>query len=263
MDTHKTYPVLQTNKLSIGYQSRKKTTVISDNIDFSLYQGELVGLIGANGIGKSTLLKTIIKSIPQLSGEILINNQDTTHLSNLELAQKLSIVLTENVSNTNLTVQELIALGRQPYTNWLGSLTNTDIEKVNEVLALIQITDLAQKRCHELSDGQLQKVMLARALAQDTNLIILDEPTTHLDLYHKAYILNLLQRLAKETNKTILFSTHEINVALSLCDKLVVMKPTNTSFGTPEELIKQQAFNDLFPKDLITFNADLKSFQIK
>lgn len=122
---------------------------------------------------------------------------------------------------------------------------------------------MAHKKCFELSDGQLQKVMLARALAQDTDIIVLDEPTTHLDLYHKVYILKLLQRLAKETQKTILFSTHEINVALSLCDELIVMKKEQTHFGSPQELINQNAFDALFPDDLVEFNTTTNSFSIK
>lgn len=181
----------------------------------------------------------------------------------LHLATQLSVVLTETISDTNLTVQEIVTLGRQPYTNWIGSLTQTDIDKVTFALQAVNIEALTHKKCFELSDGQLQKVMLARALAQDTNIIVLDEPTTHLDLYHKAYILKLLQRLAKETQKTILFSTHEINVALSLCDELIVMKKEQTHFGSPQDLIKQNAFDALFPDDLVEFNTSTNSFSIK
>ena len=255
--------VLKATDLSIGYQSKKQTHTVAKHINFELKKGELVGLIGANGIGKSTLLRTLTKTQQSLGGTIHINNQELTQINQLTLAKQLSLVLTENVSQTNLSVQELIALGRQPYTNWLGTLSATDIEKTAASLDVIQINELAQKKCFELSDGQLQKVMLARALAQDTDLIILDEPTTHLDLYHKVYILKLLQKLAKETHKTILFSTHEINVALSMCDKLIVMKQDKTHFGTPQELISNNAFDDLFPKDLVEFDADSSSFKIK
>jgi iron complex transport system ATP-binding protein len=175
----------------------------------------------------------------------------------------LSVVLTENVSQTNLSVQELIALGRQPYTNWLGSLTEEDRIKTQQAIEAINISDLSEKNCFELSDGQLQKVMLARALAQDTDIIILDEPTTHLDLYHKVSVLKLLQKLAKTTQKTILFSTHEINVTLSLCDKILVMKDSGTKFGAPKSLIEGKAFNDLFPEDLVEFDSTSGAFKIK
>ncbi|MFD0962914.1 ABC transporter ATP-binding protein [Pseudofulvibacter geojedonensis] len=232
-------------------------------MNFELTKGKLIGLIGANGIGKSTLLRTLNKSQKSLSGNIIINNQQLNTIPTLTLATQLSVVLTETISDTNLTVLEIVTLGRQPYTNWIGSLTQEDKEKVSYALKVVNIENLAAKKCFELSDGQLQKVMLARALAQDTDIIILDEPTTHLDLYHKVYILKLLQRLAKETQKTILFSTHEINVALSLCDELIVMKKEHTHFGTPKDLVEINAFDSLFPNDLVEFNSSTNSFSIK
>lgn len=259
----KKYSVLKADKLSIGYQTKQKKTIVAENINFELQKGELIGLIGANGIGKSTLLKTLTKSHKPLSGNIFVNNVDLKTISNIDLAKMLSVVLTENVSQTNLSVQELIALGRQPYTNWLGSLSEEDIIKTEQAIDAIKIPDLAHKNCFELSDGQLQKVMLARALAQDTDIIVLDEPTTHLDLYHKVSVLKLLQHLATTTQKTILFSTHEINVTLSLCDKILVMKESGTQFGTPKELIAQNAFDDLFPEDLVVFDAVSSAFKIK
>jgi iron complex transport system ATP-binding protein len=255
--------VLKADNLSIGYQTKKLKTVIAEHINFELHKGELIGLIGANGIGKSTLLKTLTKSQKALDGVIFINGKKLEIIPNINLAKMLSVVLTENVSQTNLSVQELIALGRQPYTNWLGSLSDEDKVKTQQAIEAIKISDLADKNCYELSDGQLQKVMLARALAQDTDIIILDEPTTHLDLYHKVSVLKLLQKLAKTTQKTILFSTHEINVTLSLCDKILVMKESGTQFGTPKELIAQNAFDDLFPKDLVVFDTTNSAFKIK
>ena len=255
--------VLKAENLSIGYTSKKEKNVIAENINFKLYKGELIGLIGGNGIGKSTLLRTITNQQKALSGQIYLNDIELSKLKPINLAQQLSVVFTEDLNNTNLSAQELIALGRQPYTNWLGTLTDLDKQKTQEALELIKITHLADTKCYQLSDGQLQKVMLARALAQDTPLIILDEPTTHLDLYHKVSVLKLLQKLAKQTQKTILFSTHEINVALSLCDQLIVMKKNSTQFGTPQELIEQEAFFDLFPEDLVTFNVETSSFKIK
>ena len=255
--------VLKADNLSIGYQQKKHTTVIADQLNFELFPGTLVGLIGGNGIGKSTLIKTLTGTLPKLDGTILLNNQNAASLDAIHLAQQLSVVLTENVSNTNLSVWEVIALGRQPYTNWIGQLTENDRAKIQQAIDMVKINDLIHKKCYELSDGQYQKVMLARALAQDTSLIILDEPTTHLDLYHKVYILKLLQQLAKETNKTILFSTHEINVALSLCDQLIVMKEGKTSFGTPNDLIKNQELDDLFPEDLVQFDHEKNAFIIK
>lgn len=254
--------VLKADNLSIGYQSKKQKTVVAQNINFELQKGEVIGLIGANGIGKSTLLKTLTKSEKALDGHVFVNGEQLNIIATYDLAKMLSVVLTENVSQTNLSVRELIALGRQPYTNWLGSLSEGDKTKTQQAIDAIKISDLADKNCHELSDGQLQKVMLARALAQDTDIIILDEPTTHLDLYHKVSVLKLLQKLAKTTQKTILFSTHEINVTLSLCDKIIVMKESGTQFGTPKELIEKNAFDDLFPEDLVTFDASTSAFRM-
>ncbi|NQX85402.1 MAG: ABC transporter ATP-binding protein [Flavobacteriaceae bacterium] len=255
--------MLHTKNLSIGYHSKKKTAPIASNINLELYTGELVGLIGANGIGKSTFLRTITNVQPQLNGHISINHKLLEDYSNLELAQVLSLVLTESVASKNLSVFELVALGRQPYTNWIGNLNAIDIKIVHKALQQTNIEDLKTKKCFELSDGQLQKVMIARALAQDTNLIILDEPTTHLDMYHKAYILKLLQNLAKTTQKTILFSSHEIELALQLCDRLIVMTPSEVITDTPCNLIEKNIFKTLFPEDLIIFDVSTKTFKVK
>ncbi len=263
MNDLKTNSVLKVEDLSIGYQTKKTQKLVAEHINFELSKGELVGLIGANGVGKSTLLKTISKFQKPLKGSVSINGRDVEKIPYSSLAKEMSVVLTENLSQTNLSVQELIALGRQAYTNWIGKLSATDKQQTTLAIEVVKISDLTHKKCFELSDGQLQKVMLAKALAQDTDIIILDEPTTHLDLYHKVSILKLLQKLARETQKTILFSTHEINVTLSLCDKLIVMKETETYFGTSEQLIEQGAFDDLFPKDLVFFDNESGLFKIK
>lgn len=255
--------VLRTKGLSIGYTNRKDSITISSNINIELNSGELVGLIGANGIGKSTLLRTLTKVQPKLEGKIEINNKSLEDHSNIELAKVLSLVLTDAVASKNLSVFELVALGRQPYTNWVGSLAKTDLDVVNNALLQTNLGEIKDKKCFELSDGQLQKVMIARALAQDTNLIILDEPTTHLDIYHKAYILKLLQRLAKENNKTILFSSHEIDLAIQLCDKLIIMTDSGVVSDQPYNLINNGVFKELFPEDLITFDERKGSFRIK
>ncbi|MBJ6367099.1 ABC transporter ATP-binding protein [Snuella sp. CAU 1569] len=237
--------------------------MVASNINIELHRGELVGLVGANGIGKSTLLRTLTTLQNPLGGTILLNNKKLANYTSLELAKSMSLVLTEQIISKNLSVFELIALGRQPYTNWIGNMENEDVSMVNQALKLTNIYDIKHKRCFELSDGQLQKVMIARALAQDTDLIILDEPTTHLDMYHKAYILKLLQKLAKETNKTILFSSHEIDLAIQLCDKMIVMVKDRVEADEPCNLITKGVFQSLFPKDLIDFDANTGSFRVK
>ena len=221
----KSITLLQATNLSIGYTAKKQAATISSNINLELKTGSLTALIGANGIGKSTLLRTLTGIQQPLSGKVLLNNKAIAEYSAQELSQNLSIVLTEALPPSNLTVFELVALGRQPYTNWLGSLSYDDFTKVNLALELTQIAHLSHKKHFEISDGQLQKVLIARALAQDTPLIILDEPTTHLDLLHKVNLLRLLKKLAQEANKCILYSTHDLDLALQLSDQIIVMTP--------------------------------------
>ena len=187
--------ILSTSNLSIGYTTKKETNVIADNLNLNLQEGKLIALIGANGIGKSTLLRTLTGIQKPISGSVILNTKNLNDLDSWTIAQQLSVVLTEKLPPSNLTVFELIALGRQPYTNWIGKLSNLDIEKVNQAMELTQIAHLSDKKHYEISDGQLQNVLVARALAQDTALIILDEPTTHLDLVHKVSLFKLLKKL--------------------------------------------------------------------
>lgn len=225
--------------------------------------GELCAIVGVNGVGKSTLLRTLGNVQPKLSGNIQIETKALETYTPLDLTALLSVVLTEPIASKNLTVVELIALGRLPYTNWLGTLKEKDKIQIENCLQQLDLKDLQHKKCHELSDGQLQRVLIARAMVQDTPLILLDEPTTHLDLYHKVQILKLLKRLAKEHHKTILFTTHEIDLAIQLCDKMLILNGAENPFGQPCELIKNGAFDLLFPSDMITFDSDTGSFKVK
>ncbi len=255
--------ILATAQLSIGYTSGKSTNVIANDITITLKQGSLTALIGANGIGKSTLLRTLTGIQPPLNGSILLNDKSLASYSSKELAQNLSIVLTESLPPSNLTVFELVALGRQPYTNWLGLLSDVDHIQVERALQLTQIETLAQKKHFEISDGQFQKVLIARALAQDTPLIILDEPTTHLDLLHKVKLLRLLKKLASEAGKCILYSTHDLDLALQMSDEIIVMANGNAIQDTPKDLIEQKVFDTLFDDPNIIFNAEKGGFVIK
>jgi iron complex transport system ATP-binding protein len=255
--------ILKTDNLSIGYTSKKSESVIAKTINIELKQGELIGLVGANGIGKSTLLRTLTTLQQPLSGSIYLNEKSLNNYSSVELAKTMSLVLTEQLMSKNLSVYELIALGRQPYTNWVGNLSEEDNSIINKAIIQTNLSELKHRKCFDLSDGQLHKVMIARALAQDTDLIILDEPTTHLDMYHKAYILKLLQKLAKDTNKTILFSSHEIDLAIQLCDTMVVMTADHVISDSPCKLIEKGIFETLFPKDLISFDKKTGNFRVK
>lgn len=237
--------------------------MVVENISFELSKGELMAIVGINGIGKSTLLRTLGKVQPKLSGEIKIHEKSLESYKPIQLASILSLVLTEPIASKNMTVSELVALGRQPYTNWIGNLSAIDKTKVQEALEMMELQDFPNKKCYELSDGQLQRVMIARALAQDTSIILLDEPTTHLDLYHKIQILKLLKSIAHQTQKTILFTSHEIEMAIQLCDKIILLDGVNNAFGQPCELIEQKAFESLFPSDTVSFDASTGSFRIK
>jgi len=258
-----TTPILHTEDLSIGYVGKKANNAIASNMNLSLAKGRLIALVGANGIGKSTLLRTITGIQKPLSGNVLLNGNPINSYSALDLAQQLSVVLTEKLPPSNLTVFELVALGRQPYTNWLGTLTDGDLEQVNHALALTQISDLSDKKHYEISDGQLQKVLIARALAQDTPLIILDEPTTHLDLLHKVSLFRLLKKLTQETGKCILFSTHDIDLAIELSDEMIVMTAEKTIQDLPSRLIADGIFDALFKDENIAFDVEKGKFIFK
>lgn len=252
--------ILSTSNLSIGYSSKKEKNTIAQNIDLSLEKGKLIALIGANGIGKSTLLRTITGIQKPISGTVYLNERNIHELDALTLAQNLGVVLTEKLPPSNLTVWELVALGRQPYTNWIGKLTDNDVAKINEAIALTQIEHLTAKRHYEISDGQLQIVLIARALAQDTPLIILDEPTTHLDLLHKVVLFKLLKKLTQETGKCILFSTHDIDMAIQLSDEMIIMTPENIIQDQPCNLILKGSFNTLFKDEHIIFDSEKGKF---
>jgi len=254
--------ILSTSNLSIGYTTKKEKNYIARNIDLHLQSGKLIALIGANGIGKSTLLRTLTGIQKPLSGSIFLNEKEIQTYNALELAQQLSLVLTEKLPPSNLTVFELIALGRQPYTNWVGKLSEEDNAKVQEAMELTQISHLATKKHFEISDGQLQKVLIARALAQDTPLIILDEPTTHLDLLHKVAVFKLLKKLAHETGKCILFSTHDIDMAIQLSDEMILMTPEMVVQDQPCNLITKGNFNTLFNDEHIAFDGKKGKFVI-
>jgi iron complex transport system ATP-binding protein len=254
--------ILKASDISIGYSNKKENILISSGINLTLEKGKLISLIGANGIGKSTLLRTLTGIQKTLAGTVLLDGQNIHKMDSLSLAQNLSVVLTEKLPPSNLTVFELIALGRQPYTNWLGKLTELDIAKINEAMELTQISNLANKKHYEISDGQLQKVLVARALAQDTPLIILDEPTTHLDLLHKVALFKLLKKLTQETQKCILFSTHDIDMAIQLSDEMIIMTPETVDQDEPCNFISKGSFNTLFKDEHIVFDSQKGKFII-
>lgn len=260
MSQSKKHIVLQTKNLTIGYQTKKSVHKIQDNINVSLEKGQLVAVLGKNGIGKSTLLRTITKVQNAISGNILLNQKELDQYDFSELAKKISVVLTERLPESQLTVFELVALGRQPYTNWVGKLQKEDVNKIHWALNQTDTKDLENKNFYELSDGQLQRVLIARALAQDTEIIILDEPTAHLDMHHTIKVFQLLKKLTRETQKTIVISTHQVNLAIQLADQIVLLTEKGIDSGTKDELITKKSFKNLFPTEIITFSSALEQF---
>src|SRR5258708_1884749 len=214
-------PLLQTMDLAAGYVSgQKKILPIAGPLAVDIYAGQLICLLGPNGSGKSTLLSTFAGLQPPLGGRIKITGADAHKLKPAQLAKKISLVLTDSVKNSNLTAYSLVALGRYPYSNWLGILSEADKDIITRAIEAAQIGSLLNRKVATLSDGESQKVMLARALAQDTPLMMLDEPTAHLDLPSRIQLMRLLHQLARQTNKGILVSTHELDLALQVADQV-------------------------------------------
>jgi iron complex transport system ATP-binding protein len=257
-------PVLETENLSIGYKSKKVNALIAANLNVSLLHGQLVCLLGANGSGKSTLMRTLAGLQPVLAGKILLNRKEISELKSLDLARQLSLVLTERLETGNLTAREVISLGRTPHTGWFGRLTEKDEQQIDQAIAFTDTESLLNRHMNQLSDGERQKVMLARALAQDTNLILLDEPTAHLDLPNRIELMKLLHQLAAETNKAILISTHELDLALQTADRLWLMKKGGELVtGVPEDLILNGSFESVFNKKGFYFDTLSGTFAIQ
>ena len=251
-------PLLRTNNLAIGYEANQS---ILESLDLSLFKGELVCLLGENGIGKSTLLKTLSKTIPLLSGDVFVGKESISTLSQHTLAKKMSLVLTGSLQTGMMDTMELVALGRYPHTGWGGKLTKHDLEVVNSAMSLTGIQHLSSKKVTELSDGQLQKIMIARAVAQDSDLMILDEPTAFLDVNNRVEIMYMLKKLAAETNKAILISTHDLDLAFQISDKLWLATKGGVTTGCPEDLILNGAIERTFSTNDFQFETATGKFR--
>jgi len=256
--------ILHTTALTIGYHPGKHhAKVIAGPLNLSLYAGQLICLLGPNGCGKSTLLRTVSGLQHQLSGSIQLEGKELKGLKPAEIAKQISLVLTDNVRSGNLDVYSLIALGRYPYSGWLGILNQIDKAAIDYAIHVTGTAAFLNRKMDSLSDGECQKVMLARAIAQDTPLIILDEPTAHLDLPSRIQLMRLLHQLAKETGKAILLSTHELDLALQVADQIWLMDSSgHLAAGLPEELILDGSFQQAFDKDGISFDASTGAFHI-
>lgn len=254
---------IRINDLSIGYHSKNDTKVVASHITTTIYSGELTCLLGANGVGKSTLLRTLSAFQPCLSGEIALLGRDVNHYSDKELSTIVGVVLTDKCDIRNMSVRELVEMGRSPYTGFWGRLGKEDKRIVDEAISLVRIENLASRMVHTLSDGERQKVMIAKALAQETPVIYLDEPTAFLDFPSKVEIMQLLHHLTRTTNKTIFLSTHDLELALQIADKIWLMdKQKGISTGTPEDLALSGHLSSFFARKGIVFDMETGLFRI-
>lgn len=264
------HTVLTTHNLAIGYQppphlltASPRQRVIAAALNLELHAGELVCLLGPNGVGKTTLLRTLAGMHPPLAGRVRIAGADIAMMRPAELAQHLSVVLTERIDAGNLTVAALVALGRHPHTNWLGILTTTDQAIITQALESTGAAHLAERHVHELSDGERQRVMIARALAQEPLVMILDEPTAFLDLPSRVEVMRLLRALAYTTSRAMLLSTHDLDLALRSADLLWLMAPGGTvHIGAPEDLVLNGAFETAFQHEGVQFDRHTGTFAI-
>ena len=249
--------------LSIGYLGKTDVKVVADRINAGINCGELTCLLGANGVGKSTLLRTLSAFQPKLGGKIEIVGKEIDAYTDKELSTVISVVLTEKCDIRNMTVHELVGLGRSPYTGFWGTLRGEDKEVVERSIALVKIQNLAHRMVHTLSDGERQKVMIAKALAQETPVIFLDEPTAFLDFPSKVEMMQLLHRLSRQTNKTIFLSTHDLELALQIADKIWLMDKMNrVTIGTPEDLSLSGKLSSFFARKGIVFDLETGLFRV-
>jgi iron complex transport system ATP-binding protein len=248
--------ILETRKLSVGYSTRRMApTLVSSDINLTISSGEFVCLLGPNGAGKSTLLRTLAGQQKPLSGLVMVRGYRLDSITKLELAKMVSLVLTERVTTSLITVYELVAMGRIPFTGWSGRMTLRDHEIVEESLTAASAAEVAEKRLSELSDGERQRCMLARALAQQPALLILDEITAFLDLPRRIEMMHRLRQLAHERDVAIVLSTHDLDLALGNADRVLLQSIGQKLIdGGPEDLVLSGAFEKAFESEGLVFD---------
>ncbi|MCR5471332.1 iron complex transport system ATP-binding protein [Xylanibacter ruminicola] len=255
---------IQLINLGIGYMTKHGVRTVAEGINGTIRKGELTCLLGANGVGKSTLLRTLSAFQPMTAGEVLIEGHDMTSFSDKEMSRLIGVVLTEKPDVRNMRVRELVSLGRSPYTGFWGTYSKEDLKIVDEAISLVGIDTLSRRMVHTLSDGERQKVMIAKALAQQTPVIYLDEPTAFLDYPSKVEVLQLLRRISREAGKTIFLSTHDVELALQLADTVWLMShEEGMTVGTPRQLAQQGALSRFIEREGITFDAETLTIKIK
>ena len=254
---------VELRQLSIGYVTKGNEKTVASDISACIRQGELTCLLGANGVGKSTLLRTLSAFQPKLGGEILIAGREIDTYTDKELSRLIGVVLTEKPDVRNMTVRELVSLGRSPYTGFWGTNSEEDLRIVDESLSQVGISSLSSRLVETLSDGERQKVMIAKALAQQTPVIYLDEPTAFLDFPSKVEVMMLLRRICREAQKTVFLSTHDLELALQIADCIWLMDRTDgLSIGTPEELARNGVLGSFVERRGIHFDSGTLTIRI-
>ena len=249
----------QTKDLAVGYNGQ----ILIHDINIDIEKGKILTLIGPNGAGKSTILKSITRHLSKIAGQVYISEQEIYAWSAKELAKQVAVVLTDRIRPELMTCEEVVAMGRYPYTNAMGKLTPRDKEVVAEAMSRVHASDLADRDFTTLSDGQRQRIMLARAIAQEPEIIILDEPTAYLDIRHKIELLDILREMAHEKGITVIMSLHEIDLATKISDYLLCVKgDTIAAFGPPEDILAGDAIDRLYGIEHGSYNLLFGSVEL-
>lgn len=251
---------LKTESLKVGYGKK----VVVDSVEISGFRGQVLCLLGPNGAGKSTILRTLSGLLQPVDGVVFVNQQDIRTIRKKDLAKEMAIVLTKKFSAGMMKVYDVAAMGRYPHTGRFGSLGEKDHALVRDALIRVNAAYLSERYFEELSDGEKQKVMVARALVQEPEVIVLDEPTTHLDIRHRLELIDILKSLSKEKNITVILALHEIDLALKSCDKVLLVKNNKIlGYGEPEDVVSEEMINELYGIKNAAFNNLLGTIEIE
>lgn len=249
----------QLDHLAVGYRGRP----LIEDISLSIEKGEIVALIGPNGAGKSTILKTITRHLAMIDGNVSINDQKLSELSYRSLSTQVAVVLTEQMKPELMTCRDVVATGRYPYTGKLGILSREDEVKVDEAMEAVHAKELESREFNAISDGQRQRILLARAICQEPDTIVLDEPTSFLDVRYKLELLSILRKMAKEKQITVILSLHEIDLAEKLADKVLCVKGDRIfQYGVPEEIFQEETIRELYGIDNGYFDPCFGSIEL-